>query len=361
MCPARWGVKSAPVSCAGFGTPPDGPPSQLLHAVGGVDHGDHPIVVSRMDAASAPNASPRVLLPGLVATAQFVVDYPVQPGSSDAPPGASRHLTGTSLAAAVASAAGALVWAYAPDRSADQVADALAASGAALPPSVDVSPFFGASPKRISIRCAVHAALGQACSPVERRTAPLYIPAEALLDHPDYDQAAHTWRPVAVTGSGDTVLLPLPDYEDWVRPQPDEGGCGSSCGKVQPPDFDILIPADYPGPTPVVAETLRLYDVDGNLLRIEGSPTSAVPIDLSPLPPLPPQVAATVQQAGFGPRALIAGSHLTGAPSVSLAPGQRPPALATLTYAVPVWADEARTHPAAGVWRAGTQTILYHP
>jgi hypothetical protein len=148
VCPARWEQLAAPdaATCLRLtgksfldtwnekfpDTPlrpadPVAADDRVIYAVGGVDQGDAPLVPVR------PTARPRLAALGLFGVAWD--DSPgatVTPNANGMPPAPPPPLTGTSVAAAVASAIAASVWAYEPKRTAPDVIRAIYQSGALL-------------------------------------------------------------------------------------------------------------------------------------------------------------------------------------------------------------------------------------
>ncbi len=156
MYPAAWEAHPAPPGC---GT--DGVYSPLVHAVGGVDDEDRPLTNSR------PLARPRLVAPAFAVVVNDAFGKPE-------PPRPTPILTGSSLAAAVATAAAAVTWAYHPEWTAPEVMASVYASAVPLEPSgapVAADFCMGSTPcpvtRRISLCGATLAALApvDACSP----------------------------------------------------------------------------------------------------------------------------------------------------------------------------------------------------
>lgn len=146
LLPAAWESRPAPdaARCAelGFPEPPldDGAYRPLVHAVGGLDLDLGPMPGSRT------GATPRLM----AASSHVVAGEPLHGG-----------LTGTSLAAAVTSAAAALVWSYQPELEAGEVMDLVYAGGIPLADHTtdfalaDTTP---AAPHRVDACQALHTA-----------------------------------------------------------------------------------------------------------------------------------------------------------------------------------------------------------
>lgn len=153
-CPARWEARS--VTCD---NDLDGDP--MVHAVGGVDYADQPIAITR------PQGRPRLAAPsfgGIGWTDDDLIPSP---------------LTGTSVAAAVASGVAAVVWSQRPNLQPTAVIDALHASGVVVGVA-DVCPAGGSVPcdvRRISLCTALGSAgvlgLNCAASPARPVSTPL--------------------------------------------------------------------------------------------------------------------------------------------------------------------------------------------
>ncbi len=163
--PAAW--TGVPSLCD-----PERPP---VYAVGGVDGRDLPLGVAR------PGSHPR-----LVAPAAHVLLR--QEGETQ--PAGDVPLSGTSLAAAAASGAAALVWAWRPELDAAAVMALLYASGAPVEGLADID-LHGPMPRR---RLDVCASLDLACAEGDCVVPPpacLGRPADARADHAALLQALH--------------------------------------------------------------------------------------------------------------------------------------------------------------------------
>ena len=163
MFPARWEEVELPAACQPpmvVGAPPYMP---LLHAVGGVDRDDVPIVISR------PGSLPRLVAPAFWG----ITRPPAACVSADQPLALERQLTGTSVATSVVSALAAVLWHHEPGLRAEEVADVIHASGAELAAEADwCGPFAGAACppiRRASLCPALMAAgllpAGASCDP----------------------------------------------------------------------------------------------------------------------------------------------------------------------------------------------------
>ncbi|HHO52352.1 MAG TPA: hypothetical protein ENK18_16145 [Deltaproteobacteria bacterium] len=123
MYPAAWAkhVISKDDCSADFGLAPElqpfGDETPLLYAAGGIDARNNPLGIGRLEAT-----------PNLVAYAQHV------PGFSSGRSGGPLPLTGSSVAAALVSAAAAQVWSLHPTETADQVMQRVWTGGDTLAP-----------------------------------------------------------------------------------------------------------------------------------------------------------------------------------------------------------------------------------
>lgn len=138
MSPAAWQRFPAPdentCNRLGLDREPESRPAPLVHAVGGVDGDDWPIAVTRVGSR-----------PPIVAPASLLVGFPESlrdgygAAGCDRPPcKPSFPITGTSVAATVASSAAALVWAAHPEMSAGAVMRAVYDGGRPLESTAEV-------------------------------------------------------------------------------------------------------------------------------------------------------------------------------------------------------------------------------
>ncbi len=186
MLPAAWEGLAAPGSayCACAFSPQggscegvdraSGSEAPLLHAVGGVTAADVPILVSR------PNSTPR-----LVAPASLILGFPGREVVAADP---HYALTGTSMAAAITSAAAASAWAQAPNLRAEDIARNVWATGAPLGQTADfclarpVGESGGACDEvhRVAVCAAVKETVGTGatftCPPATSRRPATYAP-----------------------------------------------------------------------------------------------------------------------------------------------------------------------------------------
>lgn len=181
MLPAAWESLSAPAAAAckaWFGddsasrlAPSKAAYTPLVHAVGGVDDRDHPVLGTRDKG-----------LPRLVAPASMVAAYPDDPADAgyarvcagaDAGKGfvcdRTAARTGTSMAVAVTAGIAAVVWSYHPTWSGHDVAAALHAGGVPLGEKADVSLTPG---KETIARVGLCSALAASCKGAPRGTCP---------------------------------------------------------------------------------------------------------------------------------------------------------------------------------------------
>ncbi len=150
VAPAVWARYSAPTSeqchTLGFSPPQNIPPSwtagsrPLVYPIAAIDHENQPIAVTR------PGSMTQLVAAG----AHVVTDENMAP------------MTGTSAAAAVASAAAALVWSHEPDMGPEQVMDIIheGASLTTLEPMLRQYGAFGSTARRISL-CGALDVLGE--------------------------------------------------------------------------------------------------------------------------------------------------------------------------------------------------------
>lgn len=221
-CMARYG-----------GMPPlagGGPYRPLVYAVGGLDGNDDPTFLTRT------NGRPRLAAYAENATAS------ADPTLDQRAPGV---LTGTSVAAAVTSAAAALVWSQNPTRSGTQVMDILYDTGPTVSGNPDLC-LTGMSCKqvhRLDLCAAV--ATAKACapgpapcpvvqcpSPPSRHGVPSWSSTEWSTVTVDVTHMAPIYSPtigVAPLVSPD-LLFPTNAAEPYVGPQPGGDGCNGVCG-----------------------------------------------------------------------------------------------------------------------------------
>lgn len=205
MCPARWEARALGASCDRLlGAP-------MVHAVGGVDYAGRPIVVTR------PGGRPR-----LAATALGGVGWA---STAPVPP----PLTGTSVAAAVASGVSAVVWARRPDLTSAQVIAALYGGGEPAGPA-DVCPAGekqGCTARRVSLCGALERAgvEGLPCAAAQDLPtgSPPLAPAAQLALSSSLGAAALLSAPAAPVADLSQLprwAAPSPALSGGVFPQP---------------------------------------------------------------------------------------------------------------------------------------------
>jgi hypothetical protein len=201
LLPAAWERGEPQQGC-----PEEPPGTALLYAVGGVRANGDPLGNAR--------SSGRPLL-------ATYAEKAVVPSSSD-PGKPTAILTGSSVAAAVASSIAAIVWDTRPDLSPREVMDILYKSGNPL--GFDADFWFGASSPPTRVLPKVHrlslcAALEKACAGAP--SCPVQVPCEAL--------------PLEVrSNQGDDRPAPMGTCQPWVYPQPEDPPC-PNCVRDPPP------------------------------------------------------------------------------------------------------------------------------
>lgn len=184
LYPAAWETKPAPsgAQCGAFGAsgavPAGGSYAALLYSAGGVDGRDAPLANTRVQ------GRPRLAAPG----AHVLVEDGPEP---------TMVYTGSSMAAAVVSAAAAAVWSYQPGLGATEVMDLIHASGRVLgtPAHYCLGSSCG-SVRRVSVCEAVAAA----CASTSPRCPNVSFVCPGL-------PAGRDLRPVAL----DLDVLPMPE------------------------------------------------------------------------------------------------------------------------------------------------------
>lgn len=170
MYPAAWMTETA--VCGAQGSAP------LLYAAGGVNHADDALANGR------PAGHPRLVAPSdhAVALDRHTSSNPEYTGS----------LSGTSVSAAVLTAAAAVVWGYRPTLSPEQVIDTIYAGAVDLGVAADVCAGTNCSVRRISICRAVNAA----CSGAPGGACPPSLPVCAATNADDAPQAVFDGQPI---------------------------------------------------------------------------------------------------------------------------------------------------------------------
>ncbi len=307
VCPARWEEIPAPdpKTCAEFvgnsfaaawmeqwpnlprrPAPGQVPYDRIVYAVGGVDHGDDPLVPTR------PLARPRIAALGLLASAwDTSLNAAVTPNANGQPPAPSPLITGSSVSTAVVSAIAASLWAYNPTRTAPEILDAVYQSGVVLQQNgvnipADPDTCVGAT------ACAVHRlslcrALSVPCNdpaPVGTQNQPLQNPplpsglASTLAS--EFSTAPSSQSPFP-----DTLPIPHSRYptvaaSPWTFPQPNWPACPACVAQVQGPN-DVILHA-RPGIT-MTDLTLVLVDRMGGIraARVATSASRSAPVRIS--------------------------------------------------------------------------------
>ena len=260
LYPAGWAAKPAPspstcraLGAGGAASLPSTAP--LVFAIGGVEPNDADLGMGRADARTE-----------LVAPAAHAV---VEDGHINRT--TSPH-TGTSVAAAVTSAAAAVVWSYRPGLTADEVMDAVYAGGVDLGRSADVC-LGGAACGRTAHRVSMCGALREACG-TGRGSCPASLPACAPRPsgHPAHPQtvslaslslpapvSARNLVPIspvgwpcdgflnaahaAVTNPCPASQLPAPPTAAIVTTQPDEPPACPHCA-LNPTQMELYVEID---------------------------------------------------------------------------------------------------------------------
>jgi hypothetical protein len=182
--PARFETVPAPnaAECQALGFVPlaeheypvfDENQKPLVWAVGGVDANDQPLLDARSE------SMPRLVSPALDGLAMAANGE------------LTRALTGSSIAAAVASGTAALIWSYRPELRPDQIVDIIYHSGW----DTHQVAHFGLEGQRTIHRVSVCAALARTCDDDSRRTCPkLDCAARAPANHEHRSALAEALR-----------------------------------------------------------------------------------------------------------------------------------------------------------------------
>ncbi|MEZ4294761.1 MAG: S8/S53 family peptidase [Polyangiaceae bacterium] len=250
-CPAVWEEEPAPdaARCQSLGVstprglPPQGTRAPLLHAIGGVDYNDTPISVSR------PHS-----LPPLVTLAQHGIAYH--------PPASERSLafTGTSVAAAAAAGAAALVWSYRPDLPPHELMSLLHDTAVPLP-SLTANVCIEGAPCPPVHRLSICAAVAKACP-----TCALSCPTRPPTDNPRMTPQLSAALTATLAGPPTTRRAPrAPAWlSSFVFPQPGVP-CPACAFFLSTGRFDGIIDPDYRGED-LTNMTVELFDAAGNRL-----------------------------------------------------------------------------------------------
>ncbi|MEZ4308878.1 MAG: S8 family serine peptidase [Polyangiaceae bacterium] len=222
--------------------PPQGT-APLLHAIGGVDYNDTPISVSR------PHS-----LPPLVTLAQHGIAYH--------PPASERSLafTGTSVAAAAAAGAAALVWSYRPDLPPHELMSLLHDTAVPLP-SLTANVCIEGAPCPPVHRLSICAAVAKACP-----TCALSCPTRPPTDNPRMTPQLSAALTATLAGPPTTRRAPrAPAWlSSFVFPQPGVP-CPACAFFLSTGRFDGIIDPDYRGED-LTNMTVELFDAAGNRL-----------------------------------------------------------------------------------------------
>ena len=215
LLPAAWQSVVAPSddACRSAGWPVAARSHQgpLVYAVGAVDQFDRPLTTTRLGA-----------MPVLAAYGLAVVTRDPR-----APPGVTRAASGTSMAAAVVTAAVAVAWANRPDLDAAQLMQGVTDS--ALPIATSAT-----SSRRVSVCATLRWARADPapCPVLEDERSPL-----VALDPSAFQRVRLEAKRLMDCREG--RCMAEPDAEPWLLPQPSGGGC-STCA-IQPRQGQLLV------------------------------------------------------------------------------------------------------------------------
>lgn len=279
LYPAAWATKPAPSPsiCRALGAGTAAPlPARapLVFAVGGVEPNDADLGMGRADARTE-----------LVAPAAHAV---VEDGRTQ--PTTSPH-TGTSVAAAVTSAAAAVVWSYRPGLTADEVMDVVYSGGVDLGRSADVcvgGGVCGRTAHRVSMCGALREACGAGLGSCPA-TLPACVPSSAgRVAHPRAVSLASLSLPAPVSARSLVPISPV----GW----PCNGYLNATHAAVTNPCPASQLPA-APGSAIVTTQTdkdpgcphcalnptqMELYvEIDPSFVGVLTSPVLTVVVDAS--------------------------------------------------------------------------------
>lgn len=258
----------------------------LVYAVGGVDGHDQPLINSRV------GGQPRLVATGSDATSNYKGDptlyYPA--------------LSGTSVAAAVASGAAALAWSYNPSLAAHEIAERLYTSGYA---TGDYAEFYGSGAsatdvRRVSVCSAVRSACVGSVLPCPVLSCVASAPAldanlgdflteiDTVTSYVESDGRLHD-MPGYVTS--ETPSCESTDWSDLAAPQPEVPTC-SHCTINSPKDdtanndvVSLAIHPEYKGDVTKVTlvtvdgdDDVHFFDLDSVLTALNSSTNHIVKI-----------------------------------------------------------------------------------
>ncbi|MFT3775235.1 MAG: S8/S53 family peptidase [Minicystis sp.] len=254
ICPARW-ESHALAACTDRAEEP------LLHAVGAVDYAGRPIAITR------PGGMPRLAALAVGGVAWNAGD-PVPP-----------PLTGTSVAAAVASGIAAVTWTNAPALTGAEVMDVLHASGTDIGPA-DTCPAGVAGPcaARIVSLCRAVAAVSAApllcpAPPPSPASSPELAPSVAaalapiLAATPITPAPAH---PISTTDMLPRFAAPSPALSGGAFPEPVVPVCPSCGYELSPSGSNVF----YVRPTTSISDATLVLESTGTRTATPLSATS---------------------------------------------------------------------------------------
>jgi Subtilase family len=273
--PAKWQdwPPVDPATCQQItGHAPVAASRPLVYAVSGLDDRDRPLM------NSASGARPPLAALGLLATSG-------DPRSLPAPE------SGSSVAAAVTSAAAAAVWAYRPDLTADKVMQIVYDAGTLLDPSLGTPDFnyptsFKSEQRRVSICEAVRRACdpafslmyGQPPSGCPMPTCAAQKPSSMSCSWQDaFDKQVPPEQPAILFTSLPDPALPAPQsptekYQSakaapWTQPSPPDSKC-PTCGFVpKSGSIYMTIASSVSSQNVALPDAMVLLDVGGGQLQ----------------------------------------------------------------------------------------------
>ncbi len=265
--PAAWEAEAAPsdAECARDGFALAGARDgalayrPLVHAVAALDQFDRPLATTR------PGGLPRLAAYGLA----VVTHDPRAAG------GVTPVASGTSLGAAVASAAAAVAWAYRPELGADGVMQLVYEAGAPLSGADDAAlsaeaclgaPCGALPVRRASVCAAARSALCAGPGPCDAAPACEATPGAgrlAAVDTSPFGALTIEAQRAIGCADGDCSLQGLapPEESLWVAPQPAGGGC-DTCA-IDPAANALLVSVDPAQRTCLLSLELALVTTSG--------------------------------------------------------------------------------------------------
>lgn len=250
------------------------PGSPLIHAVGGVDGGDHPIANHRRD------ANPR-----LHATAANAI-------SSDG----TVAITGTSVATAVAAGAHLLMWSLDPEPSANEIVTQLYDTGYPTGDDANAGMYASDPVHRLDICQALDEnLLDLACanpSPDPANLDDFLLAVEDAIEVADLAELLIT-SGTPLEGTGPDCSLPT-TFDDFIKPQPERPACSNCNGVKAPAGNTHMLNMSIANQTwmtdlYVTAAYLHTYDAAGNattfnLAAVVPSINAAIPTNVIQVP-----------------------------------------------------------------------------